>query len=653
MATDADEREILEDLSAGGAAIGRLAEDEATFEELVKAFRAVDAQAFRAIAERLGLVDRCEVLCHWLRSKECVLLCLELAGPPPKELPDIREFAEVTAKVTADRGLVELLAAAVERRDADAFRKLIESQDLQRFAHLLCHWACTIRWRLVCQVVCSRRKARPLELAGELVKAGAAIRELAGHDRALAALAKAFDAQNCRLVGSTLDRFGLAGRCGFICEWFCTVRCMRVCLRFCLPFPLDMLDVGVAEMRAFAEASGRLAREPRQLALLSDALARDDADAYAALVKELKLGRFCIQLCHWLCAIRCRIFCRCVCRPPFDNPLFTHVGHFHIYGDIDAGSGLTNKSVLGHGGPDYGFFGGLELRGFCPKTSPAVSGAAMRYRFLFEHPAGTTVPLTGSLLSPVIVGSRLLLWDLLGTGPQWTFQTIVIAGAGATPAVTPPPSPLPPAGTPWGGPPAHVIVPDADGWIAVDQTAIDDGFNGALIGFNTPQAFPLGALAPGVPAGTAVPPANQRNGLECALIFEATRVGGPTSPPDFTNTLAKIHVNNWDEVRLLSLLQFHTGGGTPCSPLTTDLDIEYTVDHQRLAAFSVGVATAAPLPPLTLPSGTGPRGGAGVHHENIAAWQSCSYTVSLSTRRALTTGLSDDPTKTSSVTFCK
>lgn len=67
--------------------------------------------------------------------------------------------------------------------------------------------------------------------------------------------------------------------------------------------------------------------------------------------------------------------------PPFDNPLSTHVGDFHIYGDISNASGLTNSAVLGHGGPNYGFFGAMKLRGYCPKQ---IGGAPSRYRFLYE-----------------------------------------------------------------------------------------------------------------------------------------------------------------------------------------------------------------------------------------------------------------------------
>ena len=203
----------------------------------------------------------------------------------------------------------------------------------------------------------------------------------------------------------------------------------------------------------------------------------------------------------------------------------------------------------------------------------------------------------------------------------------------------------------------HVIVPDADGWIEVDPNALGNGFNGPLLSFDTTQPFPGGNANPGVDAGTPVPAANQREGVDVALVFEASRIppAGPASPADHTNALSRIHINNWDEVGLLDLLQFHTGGGSPCSELTTDLDIEYTADHELMASWSIGVASSGTFSTGVLPSGTDTRPVtvAGTHSENITTWSPCSYRVTLSTRRKLTDGITDDNARTILKTFCK
>ncbi len=53
--------------------------------------------------------------------------------------------------------------------------------------------------------------------------------------------------------------------------------------------------------------------------------------------------------------------------------------------------------------------------------------------------------------------------------------------------------------------------------------------------------------------------------------------------------------------------------------------------------------------PPTMENG---QGDSEVHHEDISAWPTCSHTVTLSTRRRLTTGLSDGPSRPNSKTFC-
>jgi hypothetical protein len=380
-------------------------------------------------------------------------------------------------------------------------------------------------------------------------------------------------------------------------------------------------------------------------------------EGFGALVKELKLERFVIQLCHWICALRCGFFCRLVCSPIYDHPWFTHVGDFGIYADIDPGSGLTNKAQAGHGGPKFGFFANLSLRGLCPKYDPAHPGEAMAYRFLFL-PAGAAAatPITGGFVSEVLVGSRYTTWN---SSPA--IQSVRIRGTGTT-------SPTPPPAGPGPTPPDHYIVPDLQGWVTVDPEAFDDAFYGYLMGFASGNGIPTGALNPGVVAGNEVVPPNQRNGTDCAIIFQASRVStishvnDGSVAPDYTNSLGKAHINNWPEVSLLDLVQFHTGSATACSPLSTALDVEYTVDHELIGPWSLSVSSASGksltnAPPGVAPAlpSTGantPRGGYGVHHEDIGKWPTCSYTVTLTTRRRLTNGLNDDTDKNNNKTFC-
>lgn len=655
-------KKLLQDFTKTAKALGPIAKDETAFQLLVQSFRAQDHKGFQDLLTRFDVLNRCQLVCRWLCAKHCTLVCLELCGPPPKEPPqlDLREFGELIGKITAEKEVLERLAGAVMEHDEQAFRTTVEKLGLERYCHYICHWICSIHCNLVCRILCSPQ--RPLyiisctHLLQALRQEAAAITGLLADQHTLRAVEKGFLARDCDTVRLALERAGFQGRCQWICRWLCVWRCVRVCVTLCRPFPATPIDHTLEEIHEFAQALIKLNEDQKSVAALIAAIDAEDEKTYAKLVKKLGFERYCHQLCFWVCRLWCRRYCRCVCPPAPSRPWFTHVGHFHIYGDINPANGLTNKSVLGHGGPDFGFFRCLELRGFCPVDSPTAPGTPMRYRFLYER-SGSQTPLVGNLLCPVIVGSRKIFWDINGTGLEETFQTVQIAGSGGTLDPTPLPSPLPPSGTPWGPPPTHVIVPDADGWITVDPSALGSGFAGALIGFQTLVPLPDGDPTPGVAAGAQVPLANLKNGVDLAIIFEATRVGGPTSPPDYSNTLSRIHINNWDEVRLLDLLQFHTGGGTSCSPLSADLDIEYTADHELMRLWDIDVVTAATIPALSLPTGTAARSAGansafGTHHEDISAWPMCSYTVVLTTQRALTTGLVDDHARERRKTFC-
>ncbi len=657
MADPISEAGLVRDLVEQGTAVAILASNQKQFHLIYDAFRAGDLAAYQAGLKELGLAGRCDLVCEWLRTKECVFLCLHLCGPARavERAPDPRGLAEAVVRITADEKALHALVEAVERRDHDRFQALIKRFKLEPYCHLFCHWVCMVRYRLICRWLCGTdpRAPRP-DLTQELRAAGHALHLLLTHRKSFEAAVAASNAGDAAKLGAVLRDPHLLQLCLYLCEWFCSWRCVLACVTLCR-FPVPKVANEIDEAFEFAAVTHRLAHNPAMLERLSAAVGAGDAAAFGAVITELKLQRFCIQICHWVCGLRCRRFCMLVCPPVFYHPWFTHVGDFGIASDIDPVTGLTNKAQAGHGGPNYGFFGNLSLRGFCPKTDPAHAGAPMAYRFLYQ-PAGAAAatPITGGFVSEVLVGSRYTLWN----GNPFTLQSVRIRGTGTT-------SPTPPTPGPGLTPPDHFIVPDAQGWVPVDANALDDAFSGWLMGFASAVGIPGGGPAPGVAAGTPVPGATQRMGTNAAIIFQATRVSTIASVntggvPDYTNQLDRIHINNWLEVSLLDLQELLPPGGTGCSPLNATLTILYTADHELMADWSITLESAALpsiVPAPVFPSGVGPRGAAGSDvHDLIGPplWPTCSYLVKLTTRRSLTDGLNDDDaTWTNSYrTFC-
>src|SRR5438045_3065649 len=167
----------------------------------------------------------------------------------------------------------------------------------------------------------------------------------------------------------------------------------------------------------------------------------------------------------------------------------------------------------------------MKLKGVCPKSSPIGTPDPMQSRYLYVHPSNPAlqVPITGDpLVAPVVVGARLIQWKVVDDTLIWTFQTIEVAGSGATPD----PTPTPGGPGPWGPVPTHVIAPDANGWVKVDQNSLDNGFYGPLVRLRTAPVVGGGA-APGNGAGNAV--TTPENGVGIKLVFEAGPVGAPAT----------------------------------------------------------------------------------------------------------------------------
>ncbi len=71
----------MQDVTQTAEALEKIDQDEAAFQLLVQSFRAQDYETFHELLNRFDLVGRCELVCRWLCSKECVLVCFELCGP--------------------------------------------------------------------------------------------------------------------------------------------------------------------------------------------------------------------------------------------------------------------------------------------------------------------------------------------------------------------------------------------------------------------------------------------------------------------------------------------------------------------------------------------------------------------------------------------
>lgn len=661
-------------LAAQSDAVARLAKDAGAFAAVVAAFEAEDGDAVRWVLDRLELYPYCELICEWLRLKLCTVRCVEVCGPPRPEieLPPLRAFADALISLSQHETAVRRLTDAVACGDSETYHHILAELRLEPFCHLICRWICSIRYERICEIVCGPRGHLPTDPAADVLAAIHALQAAANRE-ALQRLGEAAIELVCEEAQQALGA-ALHGHCEIICRLICIWRTVFVCRLLCRrPVPVLAGAYAVAEAREFALAAQALAGQPRIATALVQAVAARDEKAYGAAVARLGLELYCYQLCGWVGSLVCYEFCICICPNPTQQaPEWTNIGYILVDSDIDA-TGRTTVARSGAGGVGYAFLGSLQLTGYCAATSSITPGTAMMYRFLYAENGGGTTPIVDGMLDPnpfQVAGLPAQLWPAKDASGNATATNVVTNGGavfvsnsgdvpfphGASPAIRPAPG----VGDPW-YPPAVYVFPDAvTGWIQVYQNTYAGFFSGFLnlnsqtiqAGQNPNTGFVLTDIGHPIPGPATL------NGENLTLTFEATRITNPASP-DYQQTPVLIRLNNNFEVNQLYFQQFLDGGEGCCTPITSDVTVLISADHEEMSPLSLVITSCALSMPITLlPTGSPPatlhlvaRGGYGSVDQTITSGP-CSYTVTLTTLPLLTTGIVNRSAYNNSLTFC-
>ncbi|MEA5454846.1 hypothetical protein SPF06_08945 [Sinomonas sp. JGH33] len=672
MAEEPTGRHELDELIAGAAALGALAGNEEVFRAAVDAFRAEDGESMAGLLARHQLAEQCEIICRWLRSKETVLLCLELAGPPTEEVSgDAFGFAQVVAKIAADEELIELLARAVTERSRESWDELVKQADAARFSHELCHWASAVHYRLVCEVVCNPKPVVARQsLVAELGAAGRAIGALAADRELFAEAEKAVIADRCLGLQDVLERAALGPWCRLVCEWFCSWRCFLRCIELCRRFPLAAPESPIGEMLEFARATAALPQAG--IERLAAAALRGDAELVGELAKEFGYERFCLQFCHWVCLLRCTRFCFCVC-PPRNLGIFTKIGALHYATDVHSAAGNTGLTVA----DARAFYSTLRLNG----GLSLVDGAPLvEYRFetVNTNSDGSTLadgtPILPTSWQPVvpaqIAATEIGVFERPIAGPPF-FEEIRVVVNGTNPA-------------------DYNITPSPDGWIKVPpmfpvppMVPVPDPnwrfYPGdALINFmTTTLPYTASVDETGVVAGASANAplmTDVHYGIRMRLRNQGTSGSGAEA-----GTCPHIAINN----TLYNNVSHHPywPGGlfgasnelavsdigieelrvNPCSTLSDSLTVKFTAAHSHLGSVSAELQGPGGPFAFTLVPDAGSTAGQNLYGNAVPAggWSfgslaPCAYLLSLSVEVLLTTGDSVPyPPLTDYIAFCK
>jgi hypothetical protein len=639
-------------LSEQASAIASLAKNRGAFDAALDAYIQADGDGFRYVLEQQHLLDRCELVCDWIRIKWCTVTCLRLCGFPNVEAKgpaSVARLAEIVGKIANDEAMLERVIEGIQDQDTDDFAAVVKQLGFQDVCHYVCSWFCAILSERVCRIVCSRQVPGDVASPAESVRAAAAvIAKLAAGGKAIEKAAEAalrFDCEGLRKIVSDVD---IEGGCHIVCEWFCTWRCVYLCLTLCRIRPPEVTNAR-DEIYAFAQAVGKLAPQTVVIDTLAAAVRTANAEQFDAAVKQLKYEEYCIQLCRWICWGICEEYCFCVC-PPASNAIFTKIGGYYYEFDVASalgGNGLTNDNRA--------FFDTMRLNG-----GIALVDGAPQIQYRFETvPTDASGNVTGSWTAvlPAQIAATNIGTLLLPVFPF--FKEVWVNG------------------TP--GPHVVNITPDVNGWITVPVMFPSPGVQfvpgSDLIELisQTLQAWPADDET-GVLAGSS---ANTPHAQDTyyGIRMRLRNVGDATDGSDAgTCTHVAIddtlydnvaHHTYWDGyVGANELAVFSVGIeeliSSGCRELTDSLTVLFTAAHPNLDPNGVSISLIGPGGPYAFslsPSAPGTPGnwfGNGVPDGwAFSDLPDCAYIVSLSVNVLLTNGDSDPSPLVDQIAFCK
>jgi hypothetical protein len=669
--------EKLPSLQQFAETIARLSENEAGLRRVVDAVSCGNREEFAEVLRELKLAQVCRVICHWVCGIGYRRVCEIICGNEPAALADpvheIRAAGKAIEHLLRNEKAWAAISKAALERNCEILRNTINAVGFAGGCEIICRFICFWRCFRVCRELCVV-ETEPIELPASGVEEARsfalAFRKLASQPRALADLVTAVQDGDREAYSAIVSRFGLRIYCLQICAWVCVVSCREFCICVCPPPNLQPWFTTVGDFGIYSDIDSGTGLTNKALPITPSLIYGGGPNF--AFFEQLQLGGF------------CPIYSPTVAGAQMQYRFLFSTQSTTLASAINSAQ-TTITVAAGATPPPTPFSISVCNAGESGETMTVTSVAASTWTVTrgqdgtTAEPAGsgTTVwinptPISGGFVSQVKLGTRLVSWPVDSGGfasasNSLQFQDVYVTGAFPAPPDAAPPAP----GNPWFGPGIHFIAADpATGWVIVDLNAVGGGFQ-VLMGFDTtqPGAAPGGDPLSGAnaidntgqaPVGVPVPVANQQVGVDMAIIFQATRVSAAPGV-DYSNSLCKIHVNNWTEVNHLWFHEFTAGAGC-CQPIDTTLTVQFVTDHEMLhnnwglaitscsGSAPGNIPVPNPTPGVTFTAGD--RGAAGSKVENTASWTNCSYTAHLSTQPALTTGLADRSGIDNTLTFC-
>ena len=222
--------------------------------------------------------------------------------------------ADAVARLAKDTGGFAAAVAAFESKDTNAFRWVLERQEMLPYCELICEWIRIKLCALRCVEICTPIREKEVPSLQEFARA---VVQLSSNEKLLRRVVDALFCGDRGDYHAAIDELKLGEFCQLICHWVCSIGYERVCEIVCRPVPVPVPDP-VAEIRAASEQVARLMKNEKVFAGIGKAATTLNCETLQSAVGQGGFGPYCEIICRLICVWRRVWVCRELCEvvPP-------------------------------------------------------------------------------------------------------------------------------------------------------------------------------------------------------------------------------------------------------------------------------------------------------------------------------------------------
>ncbi len=148
------------ELRSAGEAMAKFLKNEKAFDAIGKAAIAFNCETLQTAVNRAGFQSDCEILCRFICTWRYVWVCRELCEIPPRILTGAQAIEEAQSFALATRQLANQprvlgdLVAAVQTRNAKAYREIVTRYGFGPYCWQVCAWVGSVTCHEFCVCIC-------------------------------------------------------------------------------------------------------------------------------------------------------------------------------------------------------------------------------------------------------------------------------------------------------------------------------------------------------------------------------------------------------------------------------------------------------------------------------------------------------------------